>query len=237
MSRPLIGLTMYRERARWGVWDGPADLLPASYVDAVAASGGSCLLLPAVPGEVDDLLDVLDGLVITGGADVDPEQYGQSAHAASGPFRPDRDAAELTLSRAAVARGIPVLGICRGMQVLNVALGGDLAQHLPDVDGALPHQEAPGVFSSRPVELDPDSFLGRTLGPSVATSCHHHQAVGRLADGLRLVGTADDGTPEAFESVDGASILGVQWHPEQGTDRRLFEAFVQLAFAGRRVIS
>jgi putative glutamine amidotransferase len=126
-----------------------------------------------------------------------------------------------------------VLGICRGMQVLNVALGGDLTQHLPDVEGSLAHQEAPGVFSARSVTLDADSFLGRTLGSSVPAACHHHQAVGRLADGLRIVGRADDGTPEAFESPPSASstpaVLGVQWHPEEGTDRRLFEAFVLAA--------
>jgi putative glutamine amidotransferase len=227
---------MYRERARWGVWDETADLLPASYVDAVVAGGGTVLLLPAVAPDLDDIFDVLDGLIITGGADVDPQHYGLSAHEAAGPFRADRDDSELALSRAAVARGVPILGICRGMQVLNVALGGDLVQHLPDIDGTLAHQEAPGVFSSRQVELDADSVIGRALGPAVSTSCHHHQAVGRLADGLRIVGRADDGTAEAFESTDGSSILGVQWHPEQGSDRRLFEAFVGIALGGRRAL-
>lgn len=227
---------MYRERARWGVWDEKADLLPATYVDAVVASGGTVLLLPAVSVDADDIFDAIDGLIITGGADVDPENYGEGAHEAAGPFRPDRDEAELALARAAVVRGVPVLGICRGMQVLNVALGGDLVQHLPDVDGTLAHQESPGVFSSRQVQLDDDSVIGRALGPTVSTSCHHHQAVGRLADGLRIVGRADDGTAEAFESTDGSSILGVQWHPEQGSDRRLFEAFVGIALTGRRAI-
>jgi gamma-glutamyl-gamma-aminobutyrate hydrolase PuuD len=233
MSRPIIGLTMYRERARWGVWDEPADLLPAKYVDAVVASGGVPVLLPVAAPDVDRLLDVIDGVLICGGADVEPTHYDQPAHEAAGPFRPDRDDAELAIARAAVKREVPVLGICRGMQVLNVALGGDLSQHLPDAPGTLAHQESPGVFSSRSVALDADSFLGRTLGPTVPAACHHHQAVDRAADGLRIVGRADDGTPEAFESQETTSgapaVLGVQWHPERGSDRRLFEAFVSAA--------
>jgi putative glutamine amidotransferase len=240
MSRPIIGLTMYRERARWGVWDEPADLLPASYTDAIAAGGGVPVLLPATTTEAGDIVNALDGLLIAGGADVAPELYDQPAHAASGPFRPDRDDAEFALARAAVAREVPILGICRGMQVLNVALGGDLDQHLPDLEGTLAHQESPGVFSSLGVSLEPDSYVGSVLGPSVATACHHHQAVGRVAAGLRIVGRADDGTAEAFESVwtapGGPLIIGVQWHPEQGNDRRLFEAFVAAAAAHSRAL-
>lgn len=224
---------MYRERARWGIWDLPADLLPAKYADGIVASGGIAVLLPVLAPDVDRVLDALDGVVICGGADVEPSHYDQQAHAEAGPFRPDRDDTELAIARVAVKRGVPVLGICRGMQVLNVALGGDLTQHLPDLAGSLAHQESPGVFSERSVILDADSFIGHVLGRSVPAACHHHQAVGRLADGLKIVGRADDGTPEAFESLRYTSsappVLGVQWHPEQGGDLRLFEAFVEAA--------
>ena len=226
MGRPIIGLTTYRERARWGAWDRLADLQSTLYTDAIAASGGAVLLVPPAASGVVDVLRALDALVVSGGADVDPATYDAPAHEAA-----DRDDAEMALVNAAVENGIPVLGICRGMQVLNVALGGDLLQHLPEIEGVLPHQEAPGVFSTRAVTFDPDSWIGRTLGDSVPTACHHHQAVGRVASGLRIVGRADDGTPEAIEAVDGRPVFGVQWHPEQLDDRRIFEAFVSLAAA------
>jgi putative glutamine amidotransferase len=189
------------------------------------------LLVPPAASGVVDVLRALDALVISGGADVDPATYDAPAHEAAGPFRADRDDAEMALVRAAVENGVPVLGICRGMQVLNVALGGDLLQHLPEIEGVLPHQDAPGVFSTRAVTFDADSWIGRTLGDSVPTACHHHQAVGRVAPGLRIVGRADDGTPEAIEADDGRPVFGVQWHPEQLDDRRIFEAFVALAAA------
>jgi gamma-glutamyl-gamma-aminobutyrate hydrolase PuuD len=175
------------------------------------------------------VLPALDGLLISGGADVDPATYDAEAHPAAGPFRADRDDAELALVRAAVEAGVPVLGICRGLQVLNVALGGNLIQHLPEIQGVLPHAEGKGIFSTRAVTLDPDSWIGRTLGIDVPTACHHHQAVDRVAPGLRIVGRADDGTPEALEAADGRPVFGVQWHPEQLDDRRLFEAFVGVA--------
>ena len=229
MSRPIIGLTTYRENAKWGLWDRLADIQSTLYTDAIAASGGAVVLVPPATSGVSDVLRALDGLLVSGGADVDPVRYAAAAHPSAGPFRADRDDAELTLVRDAVEKGVPVLGICRGMQVLNVALGGDLVQHLPELAGVLPHQEAPGVFSTRSVMLDADSWLGRVLGASVPTACHHHQAVDRLAPGLRIVGRADDGTPEAVEADDGRAVFGVQWHPEQLDDRRLFEAFVDLA--------
>lgn len=229
MGRPIIGLTTYRENARWGVWDRLADLQSTLYTDALAASGAAVVLVPPTDSGVTDVLRVLDGLVLSGGADVDPATYETPAHAASGPFRADRDTAEMALVRAAVSIGVPVLGICRGMQVLNVALGGNLLQHLPEVEGVLAHQGAPGVFSTRSVTFDAGSWLGRTLGANVSTACHHHQAVDRVAAGLRVVGRADDGAPEAIEGDDGAPVFGVQWHPEQLDDRTLFEAFVGLA--------
>jgi len=234
MARPIIGLTTYREHATWGVWSEDVDLQSILYTDAIAASGGAVVLIPPAEAGVVDVLPVLDGLVVSGGADVDPASYGAAAHPEAGPFRGNRDAAEFALLKAAVAEGVPVLGICRGAQVLNVALGGDLTQHLPDVAGVLPHQEAAGVFSTRAVSLDGDSWVGRTLGGSVSTACHHHQAVGTVAPGLRVVGHADDGTPEAIEAIDGSPVFGVQWHPEQLDDRRLFEAFVALAARSSR---
>jgi putative glutamine amidotransferase len=229
MSRPIIGLTTYREQARWGVWDRLADVQSTLYSDAIAQCGGAVVLIPPLATGVPDVLGVLDGLLVSGGADLDPATYGAAAHEASGPFRPDRDNAEIALVRGAVRERIPTLGICRGMQVLNVALGGDLVQHLPEIDGILPHQEGLGSFSARTVRLDHDSWLGRTLGGSVETACHHHQAIDRVGDGLRIVGVADDGTPEAMESADVSPVVAVQWHPEQLADRRLFEGFVALA--------
>lgn len=237
MSRPIIGLTTYRESAQWGVWDQLADLQSTLYTDAVASSGGAVVLIPPVASGVVDVLRGIDALLISGGADINPANYDEAPHPAAGPFRPDRDTAEMALVRAAVDARMPVLGICRGMQVLNVALGGDLLQHLPDVAGALAHQQAPGVFSARHVRLDADSWLGNVLGTTVSTACHHHQAVGRIAPGLRVVGTADDGTPEAVEAGDGAPVIGVQWHPEQLDDRRLFERFVSLAAQRREIQS
>jgi putative glutamine amidotransferase len=233
MSRPIIGLTTYRENAKWGSWDRLADVQSTLYTDAIAASGGAVVLVPPAPSGVNDVLPALDGLLVSGGADVDPERYAAPARPHAGPFRPDRDDAEFALVRHAVERGVPVLGICRGMQVVNVALGGDLIQHLPELPGALAHREAAGGFVTRSVDLDPASWLGRVLGGQVPTACHHHQAVDRLGTGLRIVGRADDGTPEAVEAADGRPVLGVQWHPEQLDDRRLFDAFVALA-AGER---
>jgi putative glutamine amidotransferase len=229
MSRPIIGLTTYRENSKWASWDRLADVQSTLYTDAIAASGGAVVLIPPVAAGAADVLRALDGLVVSGGADVDPARYGAAAHPAAGPFRADRDDAELTLVRGAVNAGLPVLGICRGMQVLNVALGGGLVQHLPDVAGTLPHREGRGEFSTRSVELADDSWLGRVLGGAVRTACHHHQAVDQLGTGLRIVGRADDRTPEAVEASDGRPVFGVQWHPEQRDDPRLFDAFVALA--------
>lgn len=226
MGRPVIGITTYREHARWGVWDTLADVQSTLYSDAVADGGGAVVLVPPVATGVEDIVGALDGLVVSGGADVDPVNYAQAPHAAAGPFRPDRDDAELTLVRTAVASGVPVLGICRGMQVLNIALGGSLTQHLPEIAGTLAHQGEPGVFSTRTVKLDTDSWLAHAIGHVAVTACHHHQALDRLGSGLRIVGRADDGTVEAVEAMDGSPMVGVQWHPEQLSDPRIFEAFV-----------
>jgi gamma-glutamyl-gamma-aminobutyrate hydrolase PuuD len=225
--RPLIGISTYREPARWGTWDVPAVLLPASYADAVAAAGGEPVLLPT--GAVSaGVVAQLDGLLLAGGADVEPARYGQPA----GPHttvRTDRDAAELELLQAALARDLPLLAICRGMQLLNVGLGGDLVQHLPDVPGTGAHDPGPGLFTRREVRTEPGSALHRLVGPTAAVDCHHHQGLDRIAPDLTASAWAEDGVVEAVESPGRRFCLAVQWHPEAGQDRRLFSALVASA--------
>lgn len=226
--QPLIGISTYREQARWGTWDAPAVLLPTTYVDAVAAAGGLPVLLPtgAVGPEV---VARLDGLVIAGGADVDPARYGQAAGPYTVRTRPDRDATESGLLVAALERGLPLLAICRGMQLLNVVLGGDLVQHLPAEPGVGTHDPGPGRFADHEVALDAGSRVAALLGERVTAHCHHHQALARVADGLVVTARAEDATIEAVEGAGPRFCLGVQWHPEAGRDRRLFEALVASA--------
>ncbi len=234
MGRPIIGLTTYRENARWGVWDRLADIQSTLYTDAIAASGGGAVVLvpPAASG-VLDVLPALDGLLISGGADVDPGTYDAAAHPAAGPFRADRDNAEFALVRGAVEAGVPMLGICRGLQVLNVALGGDLIQHLPEIEGVLPHAEGSGIFSTRAVTLDPDSWIGATLGAGVPTACHHHQAVDRVAPGLRIVGPSR--RRDARSARGCGRPAGVRRAVASRATRRpqALEAFVSLAATAR----
>ena len=225
MTRPLIGITTYREQARWGTWDVPAVLLPASYAEAVAAAGGEPVLLPtgsSGPGVVARM----DALVLAGGADVDPARYGAAAGPRTTVLRPDRDDTELALLAASLEAGLPVLAVCRGMQLLNAALGGDLEQHLPDRPGAGVHDPGPGLFADHEVRCAPGSRVAGLLGERVAAHCHHHQAVDRLASALVATAWAEDGTVEAVEHAGAAFCLGVQWHPEAGQDRRLFAALV-----------
>jgi anthranilate synthase component 2/putative glutamine amidotransferase len=224
-GRPLIGISTYREQARWGIWDVPAVLLPASYADAVAECGGEPVLLPT--GAISaGVVDRLDGLVLAGGADIGPARYGQEPGPLTTAVRADRDDAELALLRAALDRDLPVLAICRGMQLLNVALGGDLVQHLPDVPGTADHRAGDGVYARRTVATAPGSTLAGLLGPTVSAECYHHQALGRVADGLTPAGWAEDGVLEAVEAAGYRFCVGVQWHPEAGVDRRLFGALV-----------
>ncbi len=226
--RPLIGISTYREQARWGSWDMPAVLLPAAYVDAVADAGGEPVLLP--PRVLTrEIVGRLDGLVLSGGADVEPARYGQPAGSHTTVVRPERDDAELAALRSAIDLGLPLLAICRGMQLLNVALGGDLLQHLPNQPGLGCHDPGPGRFAPREVRTAPGSELQRLLGPTAAADCHHHQALGRIASGLTPTGWAEDGTVEAVEGQGPAFCLAVQWHPEAGNDRRLFAAHVAAA--------
>ena len=226
--RPLIGISTYREQARWGTWHVPAVLLPATYADAVAEAGGQPVLLPT--GAVTaDVVARLDGLVLAGGADIEPARYGSEPGPHTTVVRPDRDDAELALLSAALDRDLPLLAICRGMQLLNVALGGDLLQHLPDVPGTASHHAGDGLFARREVRTAEGSALARVLGPAPAVECHHHQALDRIAPGLTPSAWAEDGLVEGVEAVGRRFCLAVQWHPEAGEDRRLFTALVSAA--------
>lgn len=228
MSRPVVGITSYRERARWGLWDEPADVQFTLYADAVAAAGAVPLLLPPVDAELAaDTTGVLDGVIIAGGADVDPARYGAERSTSTGPPQEHRDAWELALTAQALEQRVPLLGICRGMQVLSVALGGTLVQHLPDVVGSDVHAPHPGAFARHDVRLAAGSRLAALLGERLTVATHHHQAVDQLGAGLRPAGWADDGVVEAVELDDaGTWVVGVQWHPEAYEGARLFGGFV-----------
>lgn len=224
----LIGISSYLEQARFGVWDVPAALLHRSYLDGVVAAGGTPVLLPPVGSWDVDLVSRLDGLILAGGADIDPARYGQEALATTGRPRRDRDGVEFQLLAAARESGVPVLGVCRGLQVINIALGGDLRQHLPDELGNTNHLPVPGTFGEVEVKVAPGSRLSGILGDHVTVSCHHHQGIDRLGEGLVPVAWAADGSVEALELPgDDEFLLGVQWHPEMDADGvRLFEALV-----------
>jgi putative glutamine amidotransferase len=224
--RPLIGITAYAEEASWGVWTVPAVLAPLRYVDKVEQAGGRALLVPPFDDAVEETLGVLDGIVFTGGPDLDPTLYEAEAHPETTNLRPDRDRAEVALLTAALERDMPVLAICRGSQVLNVALGGDLEQHVPDRVGHVGHKETPGTFSEHPVEIEPGTRLHDVLGDGLSIKSHHHQGYGRLGRGLVASARADDGTLEALEDPSRTFALGVLWHPEEGDDLRLFEELV-----------
>ena len=225
-DRPVIGLTSYLEPAKFLVWETEAVLLHRVYVDCVVAAGGIPVLLPPVSDAYDRLVSTVDGLVLTGGADVEPERYGQEQHPAT-YIRPNRDAFEFGLFEAARKAGKPVLGVCRGLQVMSVALGGTLVQHLPEARETTEHQPAPATFGRGTVTLADGSRAAAILGSETKTLCYHHQAIDRLGDGLEPVGWAADGTIEAAE-VPGEFTLGVQWHPEQDSDDvRLFRALVE----------
>lgn len=228
---PRIGITTYLERSAFTIWDIPSAVLPREYVDAVVRSGGVPVLLPPVPPDLAPAaLRGLDGLLLSGGADVDPARYGEPAHPETGGLRPDRDGFEFALLRAALAADVPVLGVCRGAQVLNAALGGTLDQHVPDTVGHDGHRPELGVFGQHIVRLDSGSAVGALLGREVKVRCHHHQALGRVADGLRVAGRAEDGTVEAVEAPGAGFVLGVQWHPEhEPGDDRLVAALVRAA--------
>lgn len=228
--RPVIGLTTYTERAQTLVWDTDFALLHNVYVDAVARAGGIPVLLPPQEHGADDVIERLDALVLSGGSDVTPERYRQQPHPHTTVVRPWRDDWELRLLERALAVDLPVLGVCRGAQLLNVALGGTLDQHIPDTVGHQRHSPAPGVFGKTRVTLRSGSVLAGLLGQETMAACYHHQALAEVAPGLEVTGMSDDGTVEAIELPGRRFVLGVQWHPEQnGEDLRLFEALVAAA--------
>ncbi len=235
-TMPVIGISAYSQNARWSQWDLPAVLLPGRYTAMIRQAGGLPVLLPPMDG-IAGVLPRLDGLVLSGGGDLDPALYGAQRAAASGPANPARDSAELELCRQALASGLPVLGICRGLQVINVALGGTLHQHLPDLVGNDSHSPQPDGYGSHKVSIASGSQLAAILGRSeAAVPTHHHQAVDRLAAGLVATAWTDDGVIEAAElgQPDGVSrpfMVAVQWHPEAGDDPSLFAALIAAASA------
>jgi putative glutamine amidotransferase len=229
VTRPLVGITTYVTPARFGAWDVAAALVPLDYVHAVERSGGRALLVPPSEVGVEETLDAIDGLILSGGSDLDPELYGQEPHAETTGVVPERDRAELTLLQAALSRDMPVLAICRGSQVLNVAAGGDLVQHLPELVGHDDHKHTPGVFADHDVMLEEGTALARLLGDRAPVKSHHHQGFGRLGEGLRVAAHAEDGAVEAVEDPARRFALGVLWHPEAGEDLKLFAALVEEA--------
>ncbi len=231
LGPPVIGITAYVEPASWAVWrDVPAVLVPHAYVRQVRGAGGLPVVLPPSPTdpsvtEVAALLDRVDGLILSGGADVEPVRYGGRPHACAQPARPDRDGTELALARLAHERDLPVLGVCRGMQVMAVAAGGTLEPHLPDRIGSEVHSPGPAVYGTHAVLTRAGSRLGAILGDRVEVASYHHQGVVDHP-GLDPCAWAGDDVLEAFEDTISRFRVGVQWHPEVGSDPRLFEALV-----------
>jgi putative glutamine amidotransferase len=238
--RPRIGICTALERASWTVWDAEAYLLNRSYVDAVQGAGGLALMLPPDPRAVEDpdeLLDVLDGLILAGGADIDPATYGEPPHPATRGTWPERDEFEVALARRALERDVPLLGICRGMQLMNVARGGTLIQHLPDDVGHEDHRRVPGSFdgADHGVRLADGSLAARAAGEvDHPTKSHHHQAIARVGEGLVETGWSTlDELPEAIEDPARRFALGVQWHPEADPGSELIASLVREAAAAR----
>lgn len=238
MQRPVIGLCTALERARWSVWDQQAVILPLNYIEEVHRAGGLAVMLPPDARLVehpDEALELLDGLLLAGGADIDPASYGQQPHAETQDSVPERDAFEIALTRAAIERDLPLLGICRGMQLINVALGGTLNQHLPEHFGDERHRRVIGTFdgSDHDVEVLDGTLAMSVIGAGVhCTKSHHHQGVEALGEGLRVgARSPDDGLVEAVELPDRRFVLGVQWHPEADPTSPVIDALVQAARA------
>jgi putative glutamine amidotransferase len=232
-ARPVVGICAAVERARWAHWDVDVNLSQRTYTREVACSGGQPVILPptgemtASPGEV---LDLLDALILAGGGDVDPASYGAPADERTGNVRPERDAFEVALLHAALERDLPILGVCRGMEIMNVALGGDLVQHLVEAET---HLHTPGQFSDHDVELEPGSLAARAAGAErISVRSHHHQGIGRLGEGLVVSGRAPDGVIEAVELPDRAFALGILWHAEEEERSPVVSAFVSATRAG-----
>jgi putative glutamine amidotransferase len=237
---PVIGICAAVEQARWGAWDMPSYLLPRNYVDAIQRGGGLALMLPPDPRVTEDpdqVLDLLDGLILAGGADVDPSTYGAERHPATDHGSIERDEFELALARRAMERDIPFLGICRGMQVMNVARGGTLVQDIPERAGHDEHRRVRGTFdgADHDVRLRSGSLAARAAGEEHhAAKSHHHQGVEGIGEGLEVTGWAEvDELPEALEDSARRFALGVQWHPEADETSRLIAALVTEAAAHR----
>lgn len=227
--RPLIGITSYAEEVRMGVWVEEAAVVPLAYVRAVEHAGGRSLLVPPAEDGVEETLDALHGVIFSGGGDLDPDLYGAKPHGETDAPKPWRDQAEMTMLAAALARDMPVLAICRGSQLLNVARGGDLVQHLPEVVGHEKHRHEPGAFSDHSVEIAHDSRMGGLLGEHAPVKSHHHQGMDTIGEGLREVAWAEDGVVEGLEDPEKRFALGVLWHPEEGEDFALFKGLVEEA--------
>lgn len=237
-GRPVIGLTTYLEQAQSGVWDVRAAFLPNVYIEAVSRAGGIVVLVPPQPVDeagADAVLDGLDGLILTGGKDVDSRRYGQEPHATNDEPRLDRDALEDALLTRAIARDIPFLGICRGLQLLNTVLGGSLIQHLPEAIGSTRYNAGGGIFTANPAITVPGTRTADLLGERVDAQSYHHQALDRVAPGLTVSARSDDGVIQAVD-VDAMTFgVAVQWHPEESAadDARLFVGLVDAAAAYR----
>ena len=241
MDRPVIGIATSLTTASWSVWEQRAALIPYGYIAAIQRAGGVALMIPPDPEferDADEVLDLVDALILAGGNDIDPAEYGATPHPTVTETVPERDASELALVRRAWERDMPVLAICRGMQLLNVARGGTLLQHLPDEVGHAEHRINPGSFdgADHDVRLDPDSLAARAAGEEVhVTKSHHHQGVDVVGDGLVVTGHSalGDGLPEAVEAPDRRFVLGVQWHPEADETSTVIGALVEEARAYR----
>jgi putative glutamine amidotransferase len=227
--KPVVGITSYAEEVTWGAWVEEAALVPLSYVRAIERAGGRPMVIPPSEGAIEETLAVLDGILFSGGSDLDPALYDAEAHPETQGVHEARDRAEMELLTAALERDMPVLAVCRGSQVLNVARGGDLVQHLPDELGHEEHKHTPGEYSDHDVTLEPGTRVGGLLGDRAPVKSHHHQGFGRIGEGLRKAGYAEDGTVEALEDPSKRFAVGVLWHPEEGEDMALFEALVEQA--------
>jgi putative glutamine amidotransferase len=244
--RPLIGISTYRQITSWWSWERDAALVPGTYLDVVEAAGGDPLLIPPASGSVERSADgdpaggykrltaALDGLLLIGGGDISAGRYGQEAHPGNVGTNLLRDELEVGLLDAALARGLPVLAVCRGLQLLNVARGGDLVQSLPDVIGSTDHQPRPGAFGEIAVRTEAGSIVRRLLGEETTALCSHHQAIATLGRVLEVTARSGDGVIEAVEMTGQPFVVGVQWHPEEVGDTRLFEGLVAAARAGLR---
>jgi putative glutamine amidotransferase len=242
MAEFTIGITAGIEQASWRDWTGLAFLSPRNYALAVQREGGLAILLPPegeAEGSSDRLLELLDGLIITGGSDLDPATYGRRSHPRTSPASPERDRFELALARIALDRDLPLLAICRGMEVLNVARGGTLVQHLPEAIGSELHLHTPGAFADHEVRLEPDSVARSAAGAErIAVKSHHHQALDELGEGIVASGwSVPDDVVEAVEVPARRFALGVLWHPEEHAEDRVIGSFVSAVRSGTEAVA